>query len=272
MKCPNCSYETEQPITFCPKCGVQVAPAPQTDFVPPINYAANRALLIVKDKLFLAMCILISAATLVSMGVMNILFTIFFWIIFAKGYKSTVSHKHFRWVSGVTYANYVIFYVSSITILVCSLLYIGLYGLAVSSDSTLIETPLTYYIPQISSIFPAEISQILDYFAFGSFLLIFGIIFTVFGVAMLLINIFANRKIHRLAKSFYQGIETGSLEVYKPRAVKNWLIVFAVFSGISTVSSLSQGLSQVIYSGAITAVEIIAVILINKYLLSAQTN
>ena len=272
MKCPNCLYETEQPITFCPKCGVQVAPAPQTEFVPPVNYAANRATALVRDKLFLAMCILITIGTVFSMSVMNILFTIFLWLTFAQGRKGFVTNKHLRCVSGVTYANYVIFYVSSITILVCSLLYIGLYGLAVSSDSTLIETPLAYYIPQISSIIPAEISQILDYFTFGSFLLIFGIIFAVFGVAMLLINIFANRKIHRLAKSFYQGIETGSLEVYKPRAVKNWLIVFAVFSGISTVSSLSQGLSQGIYFGTITAVEIIAVILINKYLLSAQTN
>ena len=275
MKCPNCLYESEQDFIFCPKCGVQVQseqihPQAQPILMPNINPAASRALAIVKDNLFLAMCILISIGTLFSMGVINILFTIFFWLVFAQGRKGVADVRHFRSISGAVYANYVVINVASIIIIVCGAIYLALYGYVISIDSSIIDTPITYYMPDLAELQPfADVIKNLGigFLTFDIFLIVFSLIFIVFGVVVLLINIFAQRKIHRFAKSFYIGIQTASLEVYKPRAVKNWLIVFAVFSGLSAISSLGGNFSEAVYSGCFTAAEIIAVILIKKYLL-----
>ena len=268
MKCHNCLYETEQPISFCPKCGVQVAPAPQTEFVPPVNYAANRATALVRDKLFLAMCILISVSAVISFDVISILLTIFLWLTFAKSRKNIVDANHLRQISGTVYASYVLNNIASIILIVCGVIYSALMVYAIynsSGGSGLIDTPLAFYIPKITKLLP--IKELYPHYLTLGILVALGIAISVGGIISLLINLLGFRKIHRFVKSVHTGITSNNYELAYLNSVKGWLIFFAVLRCMGAVSVMGSGISAALASGSQAAAIIITVVLINKYLI-----
>ena len=267
MKCPNCLYESEQSFAFCPKCGTQAESAPQADFVPAVNPAASRLLPLLKDNMFLAICILISVTAAISFDVISILFTIFLWLTFAKSRKNIVDANHLRQISGTVYASYVLNNVASIILIVCGAIYTALMGYAIYSSPgslDLIENSLTYRIPEIFDTLPFK-DVIPHYF---SVTIIIGICIGIFigGIVSLLINVLGLRKIHRFVKSVHLGVSTNNYELAYLTAAKNWLIFFAVIKCLSTVTALGTGLSEALATGAQAAAIIISVILIKKYL------
>ena len=88
---------------------------------------------------------------------------------------------------------------------------------------------------------------------------------------MLAINLFSTRYIHRFAKSVYQSIETGTLELKHAKTTYCWLFAFGIIGGIGFLGTLGSGdLIAILSNGATCAASIIAALLIKKHLLPKE--
>ena len=261
MKCENCGFENLEDFTFCANCGQK-----KQSVMMAQNNAGARALAILNSKLYLALCILLTVASglyLIMNGpqVIFILLTIFAWIAFANGKKGIVDYNDFRRISGTVYANYVITNVAAIILIVCSIIMCLLTG--VFSN---LEVPNDIF--SITS----NLESNLEYFpnlSLGLLPIIFGVIFAVAGIILLVFNLLGMRKIHRFAKEFYIGITTGETTMKFAKAAKDWLIFFAVVDGVSAISNLSKNILSGLSQSAMVAAIIITIIIINKYILTA---
>jgi len=258
MRCTNCGYESEDNFAFCQRCG---AAAPE---VAPVNPAADRVFALLKDRLFLAICILLTCAGALTLGTGNgipvfiALAAIFSWLAYSDAQKGMVNVKHLRHISGTVYANYVVINVVSIIVLVCGIVSTAFLALTGSTGIDVPINEITQVIEELTGIFvPPE----------GIYIVLTVTVVTliVIGAVCLVLNVFGMRKIHRFVKSVYVGVKTGSEEFYKVRSAKAWLIVFASFTGVSALSTISESFLSGLSSGCIVAVYILAVILINKY-------
>lgn len=261
MICQSCGFESGQDYSYCPNCGALA----QSD--PGVNVAAQRILPALKDTLFLVLCILMSVScglTLISSGpdVISILFTIFLWLVYAQARKDIVDAKHLRCVSGTVYAYYVILNVCAVLLIVLGGLFAVCFNALVSDSAFMgelmaeLETELSMYeIQSFMQILPSVPG------------ILFFVIFALAGALILVINIFSIRYIHRFAKSVYQSVETGKLELKHVKATYSWLIVFAVCTGLSLLESLgTNDVMVIISSGASCAIPILAAIMIKKHL------
>lgn len=261
MKCFRCGYESNDSFKFCPICGLDVSGG--MPFV--INPAADRVLAIIKDKLFLAFCILMTVSCLLAMyvgsfDIISILIVIFSWLTFAKGTKNIADHDNLRCISGTVYAYYVIINIAAIISIVCGIV-VG-FGFSILSDSVnFAEEILLEYESYIGNL-PEATENIIDFF--GIFL---AVVFVVIGVLFLLINLLGLKKIHSFVKSVYKSVESGNMIYENVITAKNWIIFFAVCEGMS---ALSGNIYSTIVGGCDCAAMIIVVILINKYFLSTE--
>ncbi|MBQ8868966.1 MAG: hypothetical protein IJ027_04520 [Oscillospiraceae bacterium] len=264
MKCNSCSFESEQDFAFCPNCSAPAGEPVSVD-APIPNPIGEKVMAALKDKLFLVLCILLTAASALSVigdsiQVLNILFTIFLWIAYSKAQKNIVDTKQLRNVSGVAYAQYIIFNVVSVILLVCGVILgvvLGFLGGGGLSNELLSQF----------GEFDVSIAGILVT-ASGW---LFFIIFTVIAVALFLINLFCFRKLHGLAKSVYQSIESYTPTVNYAVAAKNWLIVLGVLSAVSAATSISgENFLPAVADACGAAATILAGLLVNKYLVSEQ--
>lgn len=268
MKCRSCGYESAEQFAFCPCCGNAVTDTTEQLCVereePSGNPAANRILGILKDKLFLIICILVTAGTVGGMisdnfNVIHILATVFLWLLYAQVQKGTLDSTQLKNISGTVYASYVVTNVACIILIVCGLICgvtLGAFG-----DEIINEI--------------AEMAEIADYESYELALsvsaavlgVIIVIVFIVIAALALLINIFGVRNIHRFVKSVYQSVERGELKPVKCRTAHNWLMIFGVIGALSALGSLVDlDIFGFIASGGIAGAEILAAMLINKNL------
>ena len=253
MKCPNCGFESELTYPVCPQCQAQIQQNP----------AAAKILPALKDTLFLVVCILMSVSCVISMALnnlplINILITVFLWLTYAQSKKGIADAKHLRCVSGAVYANYVITYVAAgIVAVIGAVLALALGFLL--SDPTILET-LT---AEFAGVDLAPVVEMISFVPSGVIMAIFLIV----AAGIVVLNIFSQRYIHRFAKSVYQSIETGKLDLQHTNAAKIWLFIFGGISILSSLSSLSDGQFLLVLSGvAESGACIFAGILISKYL------
>ena len=273
MKCIYCGFEYGDEYSFCPNCG-KAAPEsePEVEAIPvSLKPTADKILTVLRDKLFLAACILISASCLFaviggSLPIINILLTVFLWITYAKSNNGIADSQSLRNISGTVYASYIINNVLCGLIIACGALVAMAFG-AMSISNEMIDELMD----EIEIIGISKYLQYTDEFI-RIFLMIIGPILLVAGIGALLINIFGMRKIHRFVQSVYRGIDFQNPVFYKPRAAKNWMIFFAVISGLSTISALQSGAFIGISNGLTCATAIIAAILINKHFAANQNN
>lgn len=269
MKCINCSYENQENFDYCPMCG-----AAQQQFIS-INPAADKILYALKDDMFLAICILLTISCGLSvvcggLPLINILTTIFLWIVFSKSRNNIADADSLRSVSGTIYANYIITYVLFGLIFVIGIIIGLVFSLVNNIPELLNEISTEFYINDNSYIIDDSYLDIAE-----SVISVFGwIIMAMFAFASIIgivINAVSMRKIHLLAKSVYQGVQTGYLDLKYANSAKNWLFVFGVFSAISAAAALlSWNIISGLTTGCSAAAEIIAGILIKKHLLSAN--
>ncbi len=266
MKCSHCGYESNEDFIYCTNCGTAVSGAPAVS----LNPAADKVLGALTDKLFLTICILMSAASALavvsgSLPVINILITIFLWLTYAQSLKGFADPNHLRCISGTVYANYVVINVAAIILIVAGAIFALTFGIAADAVELLemIELELNNAGVDLGSFGLAE--GVLSIIGWA-----LGFAFVIAGAILLVFNLLGMRKIHRFAKSVYQGILTQNTEFENPQAVKNWLIFFAVCGCISTLSSLSADLIAALSNGCVAATEILAIIMIKKYFLSAE--
>ena len=259
MKCNNCGYECGEDFAFCTNCSAQSAAVAE----PIANPVGEKVMAALKDKLFLVLCILITASAFLSLTsggglpVFHILFTVFLWIAFAKSRKNIVDTNQLKNLSGTVYAYYIVMSVSTSIVVVCGAVSIIL--LAISGGFGMLDSLLSQY-----NLFG---SGLLSKLIFTSGWLMLVVI-TIYSVAMLIVTVIGWRKIHRFAKSVYQSIESYSQNVVCATAAKNWVLVFGI---VNTVTSLSGSNGGVIISNlCYTAAAVLAYMLINKYLTGKQ--
>ncbi len=267
MKCKNCGFEQEKDFEYCVNCGAETIdniPVP----VEPVslNPAADIVLPALRDKLFLALCILMTILCGLSLAmtcipVLNILFTIFLWLAYADAQKGIANEKHLQCVSGTVYAQYIIVNVASIIFIVCGVLFGVMFSAMVDDSDFIIEFTKQF---ERFGINPADISQSISYMLVW----ILGGLFIFIGVIALVFNMLMMRKIHRFAKSVYQGIMFQNPEFEKPETVRNWFIFIAVCGGINVITSITAAEPISILSSICSmAITIIVTILINKHIL-----
>ena len=262
MKCFKCGYESNDSFKFCPICGSDVSG--QMPFV--INPAADMVLSIIKDKLFLAFCILMTVSCLLAMSfgsfnIISILIVIFSWLTFAKGTKNTVDSDKLRCISGTVYAYYIILNIVSILCIVCGII-VGIGSSALSDSGFAEEILLEFEYEEYLGYSPEFSEKIIEFFG-----IFFAIVCVIIGVIFLLINLLGIKKIHSFVKSVYKSVESGNMIYENVITAKNWIIFFAVCEGMS---ALSGNIYSTIVGGCDCAAMIIVVLLINKHFLSAN--
>lgn len=259
MKCTNCGFEYPEGTRFCPSCGTTVV----TEVMPVLNFAAEKVLSALKDRLFLVICILMSATCVFSLAsdglpVINILITVFLWLTYAKSLQNKADANHLRCVSGSVYASYVVVNVCTIILIVCGA--IITLALAAFSGSADFISGFAEGLGEFSSEF-AGLSEALIAVAGW----IIGLALIVAAVVALIFNVLGMKKIHRFAKSVYQGIMTQNPVFENPDSVKNWLMFFGVCSAISALGSISTNFVAFLSNGCAAAATIIASLLVKKY-------
>lgn len=267
MKCEYCGFENGQDFTFCPNCGASARSSAPAAAV--VNTAAEKVLQALQDTLFLVLCILMSvscALTLIQSGpdVLSILFTIFFWLIYAQSRKGIADAAHLRSVSGMVYAHYIIVNVVAILVIVVGAI-VGLAFGALAGDPAFMNE----FMSSLDSL-PYDTAALVQSLASASGAVIL-FVFALIGGLMIVINMFSIRYIHRFAKSVYQSVETGTLALKHVKAAHGWLWAFGVISGISLLGDLGSGdLVLVLSSGASCAMPILAALLIKKHLMPKE--
>ncbi len=267
MKCKNCGFESEQEFEYCANCGTKVE---NQDYFPAesvsLNPAADIVLPALKDKLFLALCILMTATCVLSlaasgMPLLNILITVFLWLTYADAQKDFANEKHLQFISGAVYAQYIIVNVASIILIVCGVLLIAMSRFIDGAELAIEMLRLegTGISSDLSDLFSQEV---LDYLG-----IIISIAFTLVGVMALVFNILMMKKIHRFAKSVYMGVMYQNTDFEKPRTVRNWFIFIAVCSGITVLGSIAAGPLVLISNVCTLAITIMVIILLDKYFL-----
>lgn len=260
MKCTQCGYEREENFPHCPQCG-----APQeTDLISP-NPAAQKVLQVLKDPWFLIICILVSANCILSLSadglpIISILMSVFLWLVYAQSRKDVADHTQLRNVSGTVYAQYVLTYVAAGLVLLAGVICMAAFNV-LYADPYYINELLGEFIELDDNVYALfNMAGVLS----GSILMV---IFAFAAIVVVVFNIFSLRYIHQFAKSVYQSIDTGVLELKYANAASIWLYVFGAISGVGALPILSGEFASGLASGANCAACILAGLLIRRHFL-----
>lgn len=261
MKCNNCGFESEQDFAVCSACGNTA----EQEYVT-TNPVHERVLMALKDKMFLAVCILMTVAcglSIVSgnLPLINVLTTVFLWLVYFASQKGIADVKQLRCVSGTVYASYVI---TNVFVVLFAVL-----GVLVGAAISFIVIDANMLDDLRGSIAVEDAPHVLEAFdmmLIGSGWLIASI-FIVFAGAILAFNLLGYRKIHRFAKSVYRSIEEHNFEIIEHAdAAKIWLWVFAVLGVIGSAYGVADdGAFVLISSGCNAAAMIVSALLVKKY-------
>lgn len=269
MKCSNCNFETNQDFVYCPNCGAAAHTEPSPEPVS-LNPAADKIFALLKDNLFLVVCILMTVAAAASVisgtiPLFTILIAIFLWCTYSSAEKGFVNENQLRNISGTVYASYIV-----TNVLAGIFVFLGLIMSAMSSFLSSLK--LSDILNQLSlefSEFDIDISDFL-YDLPQNIMSVIGVVlaimFIFIAAVILVFNILGIRKIHRFIKSVYMGVMYQNPNFEKVNAAKNWILVFAIFTGISALFSLTSSLLAFASSGCQSAAMISVYILIDKYL------
>ena len=205
MRCNYCQSEFDDNLVNCPVCGAPVPPAedkkpdyfsgnqaaPVTAGVPvPPEFAAPavnplhaKTDALVKDNLFLAVCILQTVRAALplfglskNISVIGIIIAVFLWIIYAESKKGLPDPSRIRIVSGCVYAAKIVLYVVG-----------GLIALM----GILCFFSASYWVGLFTDAFSgkAEITSNLDrFFSMGGW--IAGVIFLIAAALIIILNYF----------------------------------------------------------------------------------
>lgn len=271
MKCSNCGFEFDNNLSYCPNCGTeakkeQAAPEPIEQIS--LNPAGDVVMGILKNKKFLAICILMTVScvlALISTGIpiITTIITIFLWIMYSDAGKGIVDGMRLRVVSGAVYANYVVINVASIILIVCGLLMGVAFGMVSGADTfiEIFEQAMQEAGLDASMFDFLNLSE--EMLAIAGLAISVGII--LIAVVALIFNIIGMRSIHRFVKSTYQGILYQNTNFANPISAKNWLMFYGVCMAISAATSLVTDVTTALSNGCSAAATIMASGLINQY-------
>lgn len=266
MKCNRCGHEQEFDFIFCPICGFETPTAPLYDEQntrvssnPAFHHLSNAF----KDTLFLVFCILMTASCGISLiggesfDIINILLTIFSWLAFTSAKSGTLDSSKIKNISGTIYAYYIISYVASIILIICSFMLVLSGGLIYSSVSPAEVEAIA------EEVYPRYPFLSYDPTDYADIFMILAIVMGAFSIILLILTIFGTRYIHKFVKSTYQSMDAGCISYEAASAAANWLIAFGVIHILSTFSifTLPALSANVLYATAL----IVAGVFVNKH-------
>ncbi len=238
--CPSCGASVNDGVIFCPSCGHEFTTAPEQSEAPQsfasIGYSPLTP--IFGGSLFLTICILSSVYTLFSFGILQILFTIFNWLLYADARNQRLKIDNMRTISGVVYASKIVLRVAGIIVVVCGVLMLA-FGNAIPQDAVaeaeaitdeIIAALKTEGIPEeaidiVKQILDGGIRQLFVYLAAfmigaGAYLIICSVLWSF---------------IHKYTKNLYTEAAIGNITNAHAKAAKGCMIAFAVINLLSLV-------------------------------------
>ena len=303
MRCRFCNEEFPDDARYCPKCGH----AAQPDAAAPEQAAAwinpearqggqqfyqpgsenvfqrsnfDKISSLLNDRLFLVICILLSAAAVFELfagkfGVITILITIFAWILYANVKSNKLGEtKQLRNISGTVFADYVVNWV--LAGLVAFLGIIFLVGAIVGSSSAFygIMDEIVESLPNSSSL-SFDIYD-LTHGAISVVLVIMAVCLFLCAAVIAVINQFGISRIHKMLQSSYKGLNNDGQPLEHVNGASIWLFVFGgicILGALSTLGSISSGLNaskylmSFIYQASAAVMYIMLGVLIRKHML-----
>ncbi len=222
MKCEVCGYTSSTNFQFCKYCG---APAPDKTF---INHPNPKTLLSIKSGLFLAICILFTASSILNpFNIINVICTIALWLIYANGRKNIINPTHIKILSGCTFATEIIMIIEGIGVILFSSIF-TISAIIVPFADTSTPTYSDSYYSSSSSADSSTIGIIV--------FLILGISLFIAGIVIIILSFTTLHPTHKFIKSLYNGIENGVEDVHNPKKARIALIVIAILSIIGLLA------------------------------------
>ncbi len=274
MYCNHCGASIDGQTVFCPNCGapVQNGTAPENGTPPYGGYApgaptpaGSRLFAVIRDNFFLALCILltVSAGLFILSGsvpLLTILAVIFLWILYSEGKRGQLAVVQFKNLSGTATAAYVLWWVAVGFLALAAVLLLLLIPVFEANNVSLAALWLRIT-EALGTLLPAFLIHLLTrYF----FLLLFSAL--ILGSISAVISLLATRSIRIFLRSVAQSAQTGVPAFLKCQKARSWLIVLAVLSGITALSTISAGrFFPALASGSMCAAEILGAMLIKKY-------
>lgn len=246
MKCSKCGFEREEIFAFCPNCGQEATNDSYYVENVAVDPVSDLVLKGIKSPMFLAICILVSVGALAALGtgsipILQILFSVFLWLTYAKARKNIADADQLRNISGTVYAGYVLSMVGAICALVGG-------GLVALCSVAVANINIEEIIEQSGFDSLIGFDLVVPEAAFGigaSFLvLILGVVIILASVIILLFNIFGLKTIHSFVKSVYISVGRCQPCFVKTAQAKNWLLVFGIFGIIGGVSTFFGGSAE----------------------------
>ncbi len=277
MYCKECGHENPEGAKFCVCCGASLnadsqssrtdttAPAysyaeyqPQSDMSG--SPAAMRVLGALRDKLYLAFCILLSCGVGLgifsgSFDIVRILLLIFCWLAYSAARKGRAEDRYLRDISGTVFAGFVLRLVLGGLLILIGIFYwvfVAALGNAGYDLGALINQAISSI--GLKSVFGGLLGGYLGIIA--AWLHIFLI---VLAVVYILAAILLIRPVHRFLKSVYEGVQSGREDFVDPHKARICLMVLGILNAVSALSSFS------ISAGCIAASMIVASVLIRNH-------
>ncbi len=230
------------------------------------NKEEKKVLGALKSPLFFALTILLTvfAAFRLLSGkfpVIDILWAIFAWIVYLRATKDICDVKSLRVLSGVIFADFIIGLVGSVNRAITGVFIIISKD---AKDALLQNTEFLNYVKE-------DMEKNGGNFIFDNLEIaveIIGVLYLIFCIFEILINLFGVKSIHSFVKSVYKGVESGKIEIKKRKTAQVWLMIFGIISAIGALATLiTTGFSDFIgfiESGAFAAVCICLFVFIKK--------
>lgn len=276
MKCNNCGYEEDGTFRFCPACGKDCGE--EQIFTLPTPTVRDKALAMLKDDVFLVLCILETVAVGTGLfsgnfNLLGVLFTIFLWMAWAKGHKNELDIDSMRRISGTIFAEYVINWVVFGLVTISGILVIALSGVIAASMGEIKDLFRELNIIYEFDEFEYAFNSFLNTIDLGSEMLAIvivaiGIVLILAAIVVALINVLGVGKMHKFAKSLYISAGNNDNSLVCVKGAKVWMFI----CGICTALTAIDGLTTItvfpfafISNACTAAVYIIAFILVNNH-------
>ena len=268
MFCKFCGHENDDSSAFCVKCGKPLSAAPENfEAAPPsLNPVMEKASSMIRDNMFLIMCILVTVSAGVGLlggnfSVLTVLFTIFLWLTYSHSKNGFADGENMRRISGTVYASYVISIVvvallGVVFVVLGGIIALGFAGGALNLDNILnsvisefsLDSDIVFSLASLSAVF---ISVVL-------------VICFIALIAVFIVYIIGCKKLHGFAKSLYQSVYSGRFELINVTSAKNWLLAFGILKAVGALGSIAS-FPLFISAGCSAAVYFIASVLVDKY-------
>lgn len=286
MFCPNCGNQIPENSFFCPSCGANLQE--NNSFEPPVNLEDKNELgfaSVLRRALcsgkFLAMCIMITIAGVLSFApttisytpdgiasysssfdLFAILSTVAMWITYAnaKSKSDVMPVGGLKFNAVLAKITFVLNWIAAIIMLVCGAIFFAV-------------------IPMISSIFAdeaatdmffAELIPMLEQNGLGGYIesltgdlvrIVFigmAVAFVVVGIILALINIFYYGKVKNFANNLHISYITNRVTDLRFSTISVWFMVMGILEGIGSISAIAVNPTGAISAISITAATIIA--------------